>query len=157
MTNSTWTQRFAAAASAIFVIVVGAMLVIGALRDAQPSPTQVEAATLRDRYAGLPIPPADAPVDALRVVDKGHYKYAARNFHSTATPSAVLDGYAAALEPSGWQFSVDNGTTGGNSLRKFCREGVSLTIEAARAARGTNYYLRLAWTDRPGDSAYCGP
>ena len=115
---------------------------------------KVQLPVLLKEFAALPIHMGDRRPEIPDAFDKGVIVGVTTHLFSSMPPKDVLSYYLQVLPPQGWEPLRNGEPTQGRKL-KFCKDGVSLIIDASTDNVGTNYYLGLVWTASRHSSAYC--
>ena len=102
----------------------------------------------------LPVPNSDAWLDRPQTFDKGVITGATAHFRGASPPKDVLLYYSRALSLMGWTFANRERGVNGEKI-KFCKSGMSLTIDASPEGVATKYYIGIVWTKFRGSPAYC--
>lgn len=108
---------------------------------------------MRD-FSEVPIPKDDRWSGSPDTFDKGVIEGVTTHILSARQPSEVVSYYSKELPSLGWRLS-DDPMPPDRTKVKFCRDGVSLIVDASSSGSGTNYYLGVVWTSFQHGSSYC--
>lgn len=121
-----------------------------------PNPHKVPAQILRHELESILIPEGHDAVDQIKTFDREIATGATRHFRAQETVAAVVKQYKDVLVQHGWQVSSERRISGNEKVVKFCKSGMSLTLDLVEEGRAsTYYYLGVVWTKSKSDRAHC--
>jgi hypothetical protein len=140
-------------------LLVALLLVLGQQRISQfingKNVHKVQVATLWTIFNALPTPPGDQWQGKPSAFDKESITAVTGHAYSRLAPSELVAYYSGHLTAASWTLSNEGGKD--STVRKvtFCRNRVSVTIDASKADGGSYYYIGLVWTRYKQSPAFC--
>ena len=114
---------------------------------------KVSVPMLEAELKSVKIHDGDKWVDGPASFDKNSLVVLKGYLHSELSPPEIVLFYRKNAPSAGWvESNVDS--PNGDRIIKFCKDRVSLTIDADDRDHG-DYYLRLAWTTNKISDSYC--
>jgi hypothetical protein len=117
---------------------------------------KIPASVLASELDRLPLPPGYSWQTSPDVFDKEVITGASANLTGTVISKSLLDYYQQILPTKGWDLMSDENVSKKNRLR-FCKSGISLTIEKVSSTHGAHYYVGAVWTKFHNSQDYCTP
>lgn len=110
---------------------------------------------LRQVFGTLPLHEGDQ-FGAIESFDKESIVGVTSHATSAASPVELVNFYSGQLKINGWvRHGVIRKTSHSEKIM-FCKDRISLTVEASPTPRGSRYHIGLIWTKYRMSADYCG-
>ena len=120
-------------------------------------PTQkVGLAVIKNEFERIKIHDDDRWIESPSAFDKNSIDGVSGNLRSNAAPAEIISYYRSVARGLGW-IEVDSRKGGDGQSVKFCKNGVSLFVDASNNGSTTSYYLGAVWTEYSALESYCPP
>lgn len=137
----------------LFALLAAVVLLNGPLRRSlvDDDSTKVRIAALASQLKSFPVPEGSTKVSPDDASDREVLTSVSSRYHADGTSQEIIDHYASLAESRGWQPRERKS----DQERRFCKEGVSLTILAKQLKHGVDYTIELVWTNQVRSLMYC--
>ena len=109
---------------------------------------------IRDEFAKIRIHDEDRWIESPVAFDKNSIDGISGNLRSSSTPGEIVAYYRKSVRDLGWVEVGSKKGENGQSI-KFCKNGVSLFVDASTDGASTNYYIGAVWTEYSALESYC--
>lgn len=123
--------------------------------DVEPTPGQPTTADLRKEFLKVPIMEGSSSVDQWSNFNRGGVIAVVGHFDVNAPPSSVISFYLNVLPHQGWTLADSSESALFSPKIKFCKDEISLIVDAMGGGQSSIYYLGVHWTASPKQRTYC--
>lgn len=109
---------------------------------------------IRGEFEKIKIHDGDRWVESPTAFDKNSIDGISGNLRSRSMPKEIVDYYRKSGRDLGWVEVNSKKGKNGQSI-KFCKNGVSLFVDASRDGAATSYYIGAVWTEYSALESYC--